>query len=208
MAVFTIINKDRRGRDALYTTGTDLYKLISYVCEKSCSVGGQGIYLIGRQGITNQFLYSQKCSGKKLIRRARHYVLSFDTSGWEWQITAEDIERIMPSICAFVFRNHQCLWGVHNKYNNRHVHIIVNPVSIVDQKVLHWSITDFNNAMHEIAIILYNSLGVALQSVSYIKEDGTLRIDPNDQYHFLYENRRSSSIPLKNKVNGKVTAFS
>ena len=207
MAVFKVINQDRKGKEALYETEQDLYNLIAYLCDRSYSVGGRYIYLVGREGITNQFLYRQKCSGKRLHRRARHFVLAFDSGGMEWQIKPDDISKFMEFFIAMVFPGYQCFWAIHNKYKNRHVHIVINPVCIDDQHIFHMSQADFKKLRISAAQALYWKLGVALESVSYIDEYGKIHIDFDNEYHLLYGNRRYNYTPLTDE-NGRATVLS
>lgn len=187
MAVFKIVKHTYPGE-------ADLERLIDYVCRKSVLVSTQGLFDIGSSLYVNQFLYLQSCSGKHLCTRALHWVLSFDTAGWEWEMDICRLHSIIEAFMKWHVDGYQCIYGVHDKETNRHIHIVINPVKISDYKIFHKSQREFGNFLWELAGELYMDFGVGLQGVSYISALGHMKKD--DGEHHLYENRYSKELPL------------
>lgn len=196
MAVFKIVDKDEEGNKIYYNTSENVTQLIDYVCRKSIVVYTHNLLNIGSIGIANQMLYRQNCSGKNLITRALHFIFSFDTKGWEKQVGVDTLELCIYTCLVPLFQNHQCLFGIHNKTSNRHIHIVVNPVEINDNHIFHWSQYEFKEFMRLLAESLYLLFGIALQSVSYIKENGNMAWTDNREDYELYENRSTKDTPL------------
>lgn len=204
MAVFKIIDKDEEERKIYYRTQEDLINLIQYVCRNSVIIYTQNLLNIGDMQIANQMLYQQKCSGKKLITRALHFILSFDSLGWEWEVGIDTLESCIYVSLYSLLKEYQCLFGIHDKKSNKHIHIVVNPVAIDDNHIFHWSQHDFRCFMRRLAEDLYFLYGIALQSVSYIKENGHMAWANSEEYIELYENRITKDIPLMDK-KGMIT---
>lgn len=196
MAVFKIIDKDEEGNKIYYRTQEDLINLIQYVCRNSVNIYTQNLLNIDDIQIANQMLYQQNCSGKNLITRALHFILSFDTKGWEKQVGVDTLELCIYTCLVPLFQNYQCLFGIHNKKSNRHIHIVVNPIGINDNHIFHWSQYEFKEFLRLLAESLYLLFGIALQSVSYIKENGSMALADNKEGYELYENRSIKDTPL------------
>lgn len=187
MAIFEIKNEE-------YVMETDLSALIHYVCIKSEFIALQGILNIGTELLVNQFLYLQNCAGKRLRTRALHWVLSFDSAGWEWEVDTAKIYNFVRGYMFGYFAGYQCICAVHDNKKNTHVHIVTNPVNIADYRLFHMSQMDYKNLCWDLAISLYVSMGVALQGVSYIDREGNLK--KTSEFSFLYENRCIKELPL------------
>ena len=197
MAVFEI-------KDKKYKTEEDLRTVIGYVMGKCTCCFEQNLYHLGQEQLANQMLYLQHCSGKVLRTRIRHWVLSFDTKGWEWEINKNDIMYFMQCFFQSYLNEYQVIYGTHNDNGMEHVHILINPVNINDFHLLHWSQVEFSQVLWDMAVNLYWVLGVALQGVSYIDVRGNLK--KANMYSFLYENRYKKEIPLKDS-QGRITVY-
>lgn len=120
--------------------------------------------------------------------RALHYVLSFDTAKWERFMTLNEVNNCMEKFNLFYFHDYQHICYLHNKKNQIHFHIVVNPVSITDHKILHYSMEDYRNWYKDMAFTLGVSFGFAIQNISYIDEKGCFRYG-NEKGGFMYQNR-------------------
>lgn len=189
-------------KDKEYVMEKDLSTLIHYVCVKGKYVAVQGLINLETELLVNQFLYLQNCAGKRLRTRALQWVLSFDTTGWEWEVDTLKIYDFVREYLFEYFEGYQCIYAVHDNEKNAHVHIVINPVSIVDYRLFHMSQTDYEKFRRDLAINLYMSMGVALQGVSYIDSEGNLKIA--NEYVFMYENRFCKGLPLQDE-QGKIT---
>lgn len=163
------------------------------------------LYLCGREAIVNQFLYCQNCRGKELQTRALHYILSYDTAGWEWEMDRQTTVRSTVAIWStakqFDLYDYQCLMGVHDNGKNRHIHIIVNPVNQRTKKILHYGMYQYKRFIRVLAAELHMRFGLALESVSYIREDG--RRIFSDETIKLYEDRMYPWQPHMSQTMGK-----
>lgn len=204
MAIFKIIDKDEEGNKIYYRTQEDLVNLIQYVCRNSVIIHTQNLLNIGDIQIANQMLYHQNCSGKELKTRALHFILAFDSLGWEKEVEIDTLEACIYVSLFSMFKGYQCLYGIHDKKSNKHIHIVVNPVAIDDNHIFHWSQHDFRCFMRHLAEDLYFLYGIALQSVSYIKENGHMAWVNNEEYVELYENRETKDTPLMDE-KGMIT---
>lgn len=203
MAIFKIVDKDEDGNKIYYNTPQDVVQLIDYVYRKSTVVYTSNLLNIGSVGIANQILYQQNCSGKNFITKVLHFILTFDTKGWEREVDIDTLE-LCINICLIpLFQNYNCLFGIHNKQTNRHIHIVINPVAINDNHIFHWSKYEFKEFMRLLAENLYLLFGIALQSVSYIKENGNMAWSDNKGNYELYENRLTPNTPLVDE-KGKI----
>lgn len=196
MAFFKIV-KTEVGEVARYKAEADLKNLIYYICEKSVYTELNALVPCSAEALTNQLLYCQRCSGKKLDSRALHFILSYDTIGWEWQMS---IEKVIESVQIlgrvanqFGLSEYQFVMGVHDNGKNRHIHIAINPVNRMTKRILHYNIWDYKNFLWELAKELYWRYGIALAPVSYISERGELR--RADGEPILYQDRLYSHQP-------------
>ena len=135
MAVFTIAknveNMCIHKKECCYTHEKDLRNLLFYGYNRSKKTVWSNLYNLGMESIYSQFLYLQKRRVKPLNTRALHYILSFDTQGYEWDIGYKKLVDIMEMIPVQCFREYQCVEFLHmDKSTHYHIHIIVNPVNI------------------------------------------------------------------------------
>lgn len=189
MAIFTIIEEK-------YFYPSELENLIVYVLKYSKRYFTANLYDIDTSLYANQMLYVQNCSGKHLHSRAQHFVISFDSYEWEWEIGEEELEYFTRMIINNYFKPYQIICGIHKGDGGWHAHIIVNPVSVHDYKLLHWSSYEYQRILWQLAVDLYMTLGGALQGVSYIDEQGKVR--KSNCETDLYKNRYCKSVPLRN----------
>lgn len=190
MAIFKVVNE-------VYKSEEDLKRLISYVYSKALYWKSYNTITNKMDLIEKQFLYIQKCYGGELRTRALHYVLSFDNRGWEHWMKLKKINQ-----CTFLyalyerFKNYQFFAAVHNHDTHMHIHFIINPVNRETLKVWHCSESEWNRMMQDMAYELFVHHKLALQSISYIDENGKLQLG-NQISPFLYMNRDYSYDKLK-----------
>lgn len=201
MALFKIITEDENGDRKLYKEPEDLARLIHYVYNKSIYFGTYNLFPLDVDGIINQMLYLQSCKGKKLNTRALHFVLAYDTGGWEWQMDSQKVCRSISTVLVAAntmgVNAYQCCAGIHDTETHKHIHFILNPVSCMDMKVLHYNMGQYMAFLKELALQLYGKFRIALAGVSYITEDGRMKyVNRRNDNSFLYENRRYSYEPL------------
>ena len=207
MAMFKIVNRsiDESGNEINYKEESDLYNLIYYVCRKGKAIEVQNIFPLGRFRMANQMLYAQHCSGKKLKTRALHFVLSFDTEGWEWEMRGRTFYASSAAIWGaakkFDLKDYQCIMAFHNKPRNRHIHIIVNPVNLRTNQILHYNMFQYKSFLKELALELHMRYGLALAGTSYIDERGRLRF--SDEYEIMYQDRMYPWDPHMSEIYGK-----
>lgn len=132
-------------------------------------------------------LYLQNCRGKKLNSRALHYILSFNDDEFTGENKLQGAIRFVSWFNGFYFREYQHITVLHTDKQGRYdVHCIVNPVNVNDLSVYHCSPKEFHIWMKDIASNLYMLHQIALQSVSYIDEQGVMHYG-ND--FDLYQNK-------------------
>lgn len=184
MAVFKII-------DECYVNEKDLTNLLHYCCDKAVNRYTYNLFDYGVDSIRNQFLYIQNCKGGELRTRALHYILVFDTQGWEHFMTLEKVNTCMGRFNALYFKDYQHLCTLHNKTGKLHFHVIVNPVSISNHKIFHMSSAEFEKWKKEIARYVCAPEGAALQSATYYDESGERKVG-QEISGFMYQNRNHS----------------
>ena len=194
MAVFKVIAE-------LYKEPDDLRNLVHYVYHKSIDFTTYNLFPLDIDAVVNQMLYLQSRKDQVLHTRALHFVLSYDTAGWEWQMIQEKVSASITTVLGIAgilgMRDYQCCAGIHDVESHRHIHFIVNPVNITDLKILHYNKVEYMRFLKELAFALYMQYKIALVGVSYITEEGKMKyIKKGKDNSFLYENRRYSYEPL------------
>ena len=197
MAVFTVAIDDDRNR-LKYKTETDLYNLIHYILKESKYTLVLGLIPGNAKVLTNQFLYAQHCKGQELDTRALHFILSYDTKGWEWEM---DIKKSIESISIllwlrtqFRLEEYETIIVAHDNGKNCNIHIIVNPVNKITRKILHYNQNELQSFLKELAFELYMKYGIALLGISYIGENDRCILENSA---ILYENRMYHYEPLR-----------
>lgn len=196
MALFKIA-EDNNGDRIKYKKETDLYNLIDYCIRDSKYTEVLGVRPGDSEMLTNQFLYIQNGKGEELDTRALHFILSYDSAGWEWEM---DIQKTIDSISTLlriispILLGNQTIIVAHDNDRNCNIHIIVNPVNKWTRKIFHYGPYELEAFLKELAFELYMKYGLALSGVSYIGEDGKCHLVCG---HFLYENRQYASEKLK-----------
>lgn len=198
MALFKIA-EDNNGNRIKYKKETDLYNLIDYCIRDSKYTEVLGVRPGDSEMLTNQFLYIQNGKGEELDTRALHFILSYDSIGWEWEMniqkTIESINVLLRIVAPFI-EEYQTIIVAHDNYKNCNIHIIVNPVSKWTRKIFHYSPNELKAFLKELATNLYMIYGLALSGVSYVGEDGKCYWGSG---YFLYENRQYASEKLRSK---------
>lgn len=202
MALFKVITEEESGNAKLYKEPKDLEQLIHYVCSKSVHFYTYNLFPLDVDGVIGQMLYLQSCRGKGLHTRALHFVLSYDTGGWEWQMDQEKVYESIRAVRiaaeAMNVRGYQWCAGVHDIKAHRHIHFILNPVNVVTKNVLHYHMGQYRAFLRELAYWLYADFKIALSGIDYIAEDGRMRyVGERVPDPFLYENRRYSYEPFQ-----------
>ena len=82
MALLTL-SQDNNGNITQYTDPQDVVKLLFYCSSHCINISMNKLYPLGMSCICDQFLYVQFRRVKPLTTRAYHYILSFDTAGYE-----------------------------------------------------------------------------------------------------------------------------
>lgn len=165
LAIFKIINKR-------YKEINDLDNLIKYVYEKANEVYVEDCYDFGFDGLANQFLYIQSYKGKKLITRALHFVLSFDTRVYGTEGELRNGEIIVCGIFLLdLFKDYQRFFALHTDKSHKHLHIIVNPVNKKTMNLYHCSQHELKNQLKQFAGFIYQMYRITLMGISYLDED-------------------------------------
>ena len=191
MAVFAIA-ANVNGEPQTYPTEESIRNLVHYVYDKSIYTYMNWIVDVNHQAdlIANQILYCQKCSGKVLQKRALHFILSYDTTGLEREMSRDQIIQSVfdVELCMSQFKlyEYQYMIGVHDNGKNIHLHIVINPINVWSRNLLNYGIPDYQRVLKELAGILYLKYRIALAPVSYINENGKLRF--GNSGGLLYEN--------------------
>ena len=147
--------------------------------------------------IYNQFLYLQNRRVKPLNTRALHYILSFDTKGYECNILCKELVNVMNMIPIQCFREYQCVEFLHvDKDTHYHIHIIVNPVNINTLHVCRETFFTIGNTLADWLGVMYD---IPLQSFTYRNEDGNI-VKGNQTGSFLYMDKFKKKYNLKNIV--------
>lgn len=194
MAIFKVIEEQ-------YVCENEVGNLVNYILKKCRSFFTINLYDINNSLYSNQILYLQNYSGKRLHTRMKHFVLAFDSYGWEWEIGEEDIRYFMYSFIMNYFENYQVICAIHEGNGGWHAHVILNPVNLKTYELLHWSKAEYKVFLFQLAYELYMRMGVALQGVAYIDTKGEFRKSSNETD--LYQNRWNKSMPLRNE-NGSI----
>lgn len=187
MAVFTVAkNTEEFGiyeKECCYPNKKDLRNLLFYGYNKKRKMIVNNLYNIGMECIYSQFLYLQNRRVKPLSTRALHYILSFDTQGYENDIRYKELVNIMEMIPILCFREYQCVEFLHtDRPTHYHIHIIVNPVNI---NTLHLRTDSFfttGKMISEWLGIMYN---IPVQSFTYRNQYGHI-VAGNQTDSFLY----------------------
>lgn len=102
MAIFTIAKNTEEScvyeKESCYHNKKDLRNLLFYGYNKNRKIVVSNLYNIGMESIYSQFLYLQNRRVKPLNTRALHYILSFDTQGYESDIRCKELVNIMNMI--------------------------------------------------------------------------------------------------------------
>lgn len=191
MAYFKQVRNDEYGNPIFYESEQDLRNLIYYATSKSIWTECFNLFPLGAESYAEQFIYLQRCRGKEMSTRALHFILSFDTNSWEWQMYRDKvigcINVVHRTLMCQGIGEFQVIYCVHDNGKNRHIHIIMNPVNINTSKLFHWGIGDYYKFTKELAIELFSKFGVALTGVSFVGSDNKLHFAQNTPV--LYENR-------------------
>lgn len=198
MAVFTIAKNvedfSTSERECYYTNKRDLRNLLFYGFNKSKGMVCNNVYNLGMESIYSQFLYLQNRRVKPLTTRAFHYILSFDTKGYEWDIRYKNLMDIMNMIPLQCFREYQCVEYLHmDRSTHYHIHIIVNPVNINTLQVCRETFITVGYTLADWLGIMYD---IPLQSFTYRDENGHI-MRGNQSGSFLYMDKFKKKYNLK-----------
>jgi hypothetical protein len=201
MAIFTIAKNTEDAciseKECIYLDEKDLMNLLYYGYDKSKKTTWSNVYNLGMDSIYSQFLYLQKRRLKPLKTRALHYILSFDTKGYEWDIRYKDLINIMNMIPFQCFREYQCVEFLHmDKATHHHIHIIVNPVNINTLHVCRETFLTIGRTMSYWLGVMYD---VPVQSFTYRNEYGHI-LNGNETGSFLYMDKFKREYGLKRIV--------
>lgn len=201
MAVFTIAknveNMCIHKKECCYTHEKDLRNLLFYGYNRSKKTVWSNLYNLGIESIYYQFLYLQKRRVKPLTTRALHYILSFDTQGYEWDIGYKKLVDIMEMIPVQCFREYQCIEFLHmDKSTHFHIHIIVNPVNI---HTLHVCRETFITTGNTIADWLGTMYEIPIQGFTYRNSYGHI-VRGRETGSFLYMDKFMKKYNIKQIV--------
>lgn len=201
MAVFTIAKniEDRcvYEKECCYPNKEDLRNLLFYGFNKSKKTMCNNLYNLGIDSIYSQFLYLQNRRVKSLNTRALHYILSFDTQGYENDIRYKELERIMCMIPIQCFREFQCIEFLHmDRKTHYHIHIVINPVNV---NTLHVCNESFITTGNTLAYWLGEMYDIPVQSFTYRNEFGHV-VRGNQTGSFLYMDKFKKKYNLKKLV--------
>ncbi|MFI3172205.1 MAG: hypothetical protein R3Y58_07565 [Eubacteriales bacterium] len=175
MAIFTTAGLGDSSN--CYKTELDFYNLIDY-CYRSC-IAYESFYLydLSMKAIADQMLYHQMCKKKVLNTRAIHYIMSFNRKefGYDYEKQEKQVKRCLSMLNTQFFREYQHVFFLHNDKEGRFdIHMIINPVRVVDLKIYHCSPHEFKNMLELIGQYLYGYFGIALYGTNHVKvlDDG------------------------------------
>lgn len=167
MAMFTVALQNSGGIEekVIYPQKENLQNLLYYLYNKKQAVAMGNLYPLGIDCIFHQMCYLQERRVKPLRTRALHYILSFDSQGYENEIGVEKICDIMNLLSAVLFVSYQHIFYLHtDRPTHLHVHMIVNPVNIETRKVYEKSSMQVGQ---EIAYWLAAIYQIPVQNFSY-----------------------------------------
>lgn len=198
MAVFTIAKNTEESciyeKECCYHNKKDLRNLLFYGYNKNSKMVVSNLYNIGMESIYSQFLYLQNRRVKPLNTRALHYILSFDTQGYESDIRYKELVNIMEMIPVQCFGEYQCVEFLHtDKPSHYHIHIVVNPVNI---NTLHVRTETFITTANMLADWLGIIYDIPLQSFTYRNEFGQV-VKGNRTGSFLYTDKFMKKYNIK-----------
>lgn len=183
-----------RETDARYVSKRDLRNLLFYAYNKRSTMVLNHLYNIGIESIYSQFLYLQNRRVKPLSTRALHYILSFDTQGYESEVDYSLLVNIMCLIQNRCFQEYQCVQFLHmDKPSHYHIHLIINPVNIYDLSVCRENIMTVGRNLSEWLGIMYN---IPLQSFTYRNEMGSV-VWGDETGAYLYKDKFLKNYNLK-----------
>lgn len=198
MAVFTIAKNAEdmcmNEKECRYINKKDLRNLLYYGYNRSKKTVWSNVYNLDMESIYSQFLYLQNRRVKLLTTRALHYILSFDTKGYEGDIGYKKLVGIMGMIPIQCFREYQCVEFLHmDKATHYHIHIIVNPVNINTLQVCKETFITTGNTIADWLGVMYE---IPVQGFTYRNEYGHI-VRGNQTGSFLYMDKFMKKYNLK-----------
>lgn len=182
MAVFKIVEE-------AYKKPDDISREINYILNpKKCIHEGYSNLCPGDITVlTNQFFYVKNYYRKSGGKQFEHFVLAFDTSWEEKDISWKQIITAVYYIIDSVFKGYQVVYAVHRQ-EHIHVHFIMNSVNMITGKHFHLNRTEFYKFMNTIAESLLMQK-IALKGFSYFDEKGVLHFGKSETNIGLYDNK-------------------
>lgn len=182
MAVFKIVEE-------AYTEPKDISREINYILnpEKCIHAGYSNLCPGDTAVLENQFFYVKNYYCKSGGKQLEHFILAFDTSWEEKDISWEQMLTVIHYIIDSVFVGYQVVYAVHRQ-EHLHVHFIMNSVNMIEGKHFHLSRTEFYKFMNMIADCLLMKK-IALRGFSYFDEKGVLHFGKSETNIGLYDNK-------------------
>lgn len=201
MAVFTIAKNVEDAsiyeKECHYPCKKDLRNLLFYGDNRKSAMVVNNVYDLGMESIYSQFLYLQKRRVKPLNSRALHYILSFDTKGYESDIKYKELLNIMHMVPIQCFGGYQCVEFLHmDKPTHHHIHIIVNPVNINTLHVCRETFITVGNRLSEWLGMMYE---IPVQGFTYRNDHGHT-VKGNETGSYLYMDKFMKRYNLKQMV--------
>lgn len=201
MAVFTIAKNAEdmcmHEKECRYPNKKDLRNLLFYGYNRSKKTVWSNVYNLGMDSIFDQFLYLQKRRVKPLTTRALHYILSFDTQGYESDIRYNRLVDVMEMIPVQCFREYQCVEFLHmDKPTHYHIHIIVNSVNIRTLQVCRETFITTGNTIADWLGVMYD---IPVQGFTYRNGSGHI-VRGRETGSFLYMDKFMEKYNIKQIV--------
>lgn len=108
-----------------------------------------------------QFIKVKKYYGKTEGRQVRHFVVSFDPTQKEGQVSSEMIAKWAYRIAWFYGSRYQMIYGIHEDTDTPHVHFVFNTVSYIDGKMYTSMLDEISQLYNHIDRIIQNDCGPA-----------------------------------------------
>lgn len=130
-----------------YDTERALENVLRYIIREKCSeeegevVCWKAFGASGRNigNAIRQFIKIQEMAGKDSKKRVRHFIISFP----KCVNRIKEAVAVADAVAAFIFRDYQVIYAVHEKEKIFHIHFAVNPVSYRTHKKWHMSRQEF-----------------------------------------------------------------
>lgn len=174
MAFFKqVIIDEETGERCDYKEENDVRRVVNYAMDKSYYTEYSRLALFSPGCVADQMIAFQRCRGRKMSKRAFHFVLSFYTDGYERFVDRNTIIMTMQWMNINLFPDCQKILCLHeDAIDHLHIHMVVNPVNLENYNIIRYNIIAM---MYQLAEYLGEFHRISLQSISYQDMNGTIQ---------------------------------